>query len=473
MQRKHLQRKIKLPVPKISVMRSERHYSLANLLVFAAVFATIGGYFIWRSLAAAPLLSSIEAEQMNIPSAAIIYSDSTASGGKAVRFNGNGSITGSVTIPPGSTAASLSVVAHGNNCHGWAALSLSVDGSIVLPPTAMSSSSWTSYNANLTLPSGTHSISLTGTNIAPHNSCSRNLYVDVVQLYGAVVAAAPTVSLSTSPSNVASGSASTLTWSSTNATSCNASGAWSGSQPTSGSASTGPLASASTYTLVCTGSGGSATASATVTLSPSTSPFNDNFSTDTQNSCFGDGVVFGNWISVYAGYGCNKVISSGGATWLSEFPAVSTTSTETHAALVTGPPFTGSFTYNVTEKTISQNRVGSTPNTWEVGWVLWDYTDDSHFYSLVLKPNGWELGKEDPAYAGNQRFLTTGSSPTFPIGSTNQVVIKQNNNTFTVMVNGSQLTSFTDTQSPYTSGKIGLYDEDSNALFTNVSVTTP
>lgn len=58
-----------------------------------------------------------------------------------------------------------------------------------------------------------------------------------------------------------------LTWSSTNATSCTASGAWSGTKATSGSQSTGTLTTSSTYNLSCSGSGGSASQSATVTVS--------------------------------------------------------------------------------------------------------------------------------------------------------------------------------------------------------------
>ena len=81
--------------------------------------------------------------------------------------------------------------------------------------------------------------------------------------------AAPTASVSASPSSVATGGSSTLTWSSTNATSCTASGGWSGSLAASGSRSTGPLTAATVYSLVCAGAGGTSTpASATVTILP-------------------------------------------------------------------------------------------------------------------------------------------------------------------------------------------------------------
>ena len=78
----------------------------------------------------------------------------------------------------------------------------------------------------------------------------------------------PTVSLSASPGTVTSGSASMLSWSSTNAISCSASGGWSGSEATSGSLSTGALSATTTYSLTCNGASGTtpATQSATVTV---------------------------------------------------------------------------------------------------------------------------------------------------------------------------------------------------------------
>jgi len=80
----------------------------------------------------------------------------------------------------------------------------------------------------------------------------------------------PTVSLSANPTSVAAGGSSTLSWSSTNATSCTASGAWSGAKTTSGSQSTGALNATSTYNLSCSGSGGSGNASTTVTVTGAT-----------------------------------------------------------------------------------------------------------------------------------------------------------------------------------------------------------
>jgi PKD repeat protein len=78
----------------------------------------------------------------------------------------------------------------------------------------------------------------------------------------------PTVTLTAAPDAIASGGNSTLTWSSTNATACEASGGWTGErQAAEGSEQVSPPET-TTYTLTCTGDGGSAQASATVTVVP-------------------------------------------------------------------------------------------------------------------------------------------------------------------------------------------------------------
>ncbi|HEX4039916.1 MAG TPA: beta-propeller fold lactonase family protein [Acidobacteriaceae bacterium] len=82
-----------------------------------------------------------------------------------------------------------------------------------------------------------------------------------------VNAPVPAVTISVAPTSITLGASATLTWSSTNTTSCTASGAWSGTEATSGTAGETPTAVGSdTYTLACTGAGGNATQSATLTV---------------------------------------------------------------------------------------------------------------------------------------------------------------------------------------------------------------
>jgi hypothetical protein len=85
-----------------------------------------------------------------------------------------------------------------------------------------------------------------------------------------IVTYPPTAALSANPTTVTAGGESTLTWSSTHATACLASGGWTGSLPASGTQASGAVTSQTTYTLTCSGAGGtSAPATATVSVVPS------------------------------------------------------------------------------------------------------------------------------------------------------------------------------------------------------------
>jgi hypothetical protein len=83
-------------------------------------------------------------------------------------------------------------------------------------------------------------------------------------------ASRPTATLTASPTTIPSGQGVTLTWSSTNATSCSGTGGWTKSLAPSGTMAEGPLSATTTYTLSCTGtSGTSAPTSVTVKVSSS------------------------------------------------------------------------------------------------------------------------------------------------------------------------------------------------------------
>jgi outer membrane protein assembly factor BamB len=77
----------------------------------------------------------------------------------------------------------------------------------------------------------------------------------------------PTLTLTASPATVTNGDSFTLNWSSTNATSCTASDAWSGSKATTGSQAFNAVSPGTlTYTLACTGAGGTISRNATATI---------------------------------------------------------------------------------------------------------------------------------------------------------------------------------------------------------------
>jgi Bacterial Ig-like domain (group 1)/OmpA-like transmembrane domain len=110
---------------------------------------------------------------------------------------------------------------------------------------------------------GTATLSASFAGTAQYTAATATLGLDTSAPPGAPTTGAPTVSLSVSPTTVAAGATATLTWSSTNASSCAAAGAWSGAEPISGTLGVTPSAVGTyTYTLTCTGDAGSATASA-------------------------------------------------------------------------------------------------------------------------------------------------------------------------------------------------------------------
>src|SRR3989344_6635394 len=99
------------------------------------------------------------------------------------------------------------------------------------------------------------------------------------------VAHPPTASISISPSSIAYNGSATISWSSTNATSCTAQGdpaSWQGGIATSGS-QTGNFTASATYRIACTGPGGTATdnvtlyinaPTASISISPSSIAYN-------------------------------------------------------------------------------------------------------------------------------------------------------------------------------------------------------
>ncbi len=76
----------------------------------------------------------------------------------------------------------------------------------------------------------------------------------------------PTVNITADETEISYNTGTILRWTSENATSCYASGGWSGSKNTNGSASTGNLISTKTYKITCTNEDGDATDSVTVSV---------------------------------------------------------------------------------------------------------------------------------------------------------------------------------------------------------------
>lgn len=82
----------------------------------------------------------------------------------------------------------------------------------------------------------------------------------------APAAPAPTLTLNSNRTEVSSGEAIDLTWTAQNAASCTASGGWSGSRAAQGTERIASVTTATTFTLTCTGAGGTAAQSVSINV---------------------------------------------------------------------------------------------------------------------------------------------------------------------------------------------------------------
>jgi Calx-beta domain len=257
-------------------------------------YASVQGYVTWAAGDGA-------AKTITVPIFGQIFSGSRTfsvqlynASGTSLATPSSASVTITGNSSPGSVAlaqASYSVASNAGSVSisvqrtGNASGAASVEY-LTIPGTAVHGVDYASMQGYLNWASGDTSPKSFAVGIFNHNQTA-TFGVQIYNPSGAVVGTPaqatvtitgttpPTATLTASPSSVASGSSSTLTWSSTNATACSASSGWSGTLATSGSASTGPLTATTTYGLVCTGPAGSsnvATTSVTVTSNLSVSP---------------------------------------------------------------------------------------------------------------------------------------------------------------------------------------------------------
>jgi hypothetical protein len=177
-----------------------------------------------------------------------------------------------------------------------------------------------------------------------------------------------------------------------------------------------------------------------------------------------EGSEQGPWHVVYTGAG--TVTKQGRTVTLSPRPSRQTD--ETHAALVVSTAQYGDLTYRLSMRTRKQLREPD-PNPWETAWAVWRYTDNTHFYYLVLKPDGWELGKADPSCPGRQCFLATGRG-SYRVQDWHRVEVRQSGATMAVRVNDEPLVTYTDRRGPHPRGSAGFYTEDAEAEYKDISV---
>ncbi len=144
----------------------------------------------------------------------------------------------SASVSSGQSATLSWSSTNATSCSGSGFTTSGTNGSVTVTPTTSTS----------------YSVTCTGAGGSAHDS--------VTVLVSTITA--PTVTLSASPAAIATGNTTTLSWSSTNATSCTGSGF--AANQTNGSVTVTPSLT-TTYAVTCTGAGGSVSKSATVSVS--------------------------------------------------------------------------------------------------------------------------------------------------------------------------------------------------------------
>ena len=196
-------------------------------------------------------------------------------------------------------------------------------------------------------------------------------------------------------------------------------------------------------------------------------------------STWAEGSTHGPWQVDYNGYGGVGIgARPTGTKYHYQKPMAATAPGETHASMIVSTKRFAGVDMTLRQKTVRQLRTGSEQNPWEVAWVVWGYRDDLHFYYFIFKTNGIELGKVHPGYPGAQRYLYTSSRPRMTIGRWNTIRVRQVGTTIDVWVDGVRVVrGLVDSpgpagDQPYTTGKIGMYNEDAYVRFDDLSAVS-
>jgi hypothetical protein len=171
-----------------------------------------------------------------------------------------GTVTSPYSTPPSATliASPTSITSGGSATLTWSSANASSCTGNGFSTAGSGASSGGSFDG-----ATSGSVTVSPTQTTTYSVSCKNGLVSAVGSATVTVVKPPSVSLTASPTSITSGGSATLTWSSTNATSCTGNGFSAGA--TSGSASVSPTQT-TTYSVSCTNGTVSAASSATVTV---------------------------------------------------------------------------------------------------------------------------------------------------------------------------------------------------------------
>jgi Phosphoesterase family len=334
-------------------------FALAILLsILMAAIGCGGGSMSAQNNSAQPAIT-LAAQPSTVPSGTSTTLTWKASNATSVTISGLGSFpaTGSVKATPTATTtyaatatgpggtSATSTVVNVTTSGPKPTITLSAQPNAVLPgtPTVLN---WTSSNTTLVTINGLGTFPPTGSvQVAPASTATYTANATgpggtTPSSTTVIVSqnAPPVISLNAQPNDIAIGGTAVLSWTSVNATSVNIPGL--GAFPPSGSTKVKPT-STTTYMVTCTGPGGTAQSSATVTVSPApTISFNAQ-----PNSIAKGGTAVLSWTTTNA--------TSINIPGLGGFPAngstnVTPTTTTTYTATATGVAGTANAQTTVT-----------------------------------------------------------------------------------------------------------------------------
>jgi hypothetical protein len=227
------------------------------------------------------------------------------------------------------------------------------------------------------------------------------------------------------------------------------------------------------------------------------SPLYENFEGHTYTITDNQTSPNGKWFNKYSGLGTSgtvRITSSSSSSSLTpadnnsnsnsnvvfyEKPKTSTNPNETHAALTLTTQLYEDMDILLKVKTNQQLRQNSTPNPWEVAWIMWRYQDDWHHYYFIFKPNGVELGKkQNDNHAEAQIFLYTANEPKLKINEWNSWYLKMSGNHIEIWLemaddSWQRVVNYYDNEPIMGRGRIGLYTEDAHVQFDDVYIASP
>lgn len=220
----------------------------------------------------------------------------------------------------------------------------------------------------------------------------------------------PSLTFTVTPASIVSGQSANLSWSSTRATSCTASGAWSGTKGLGGNQSVSPAVGSHTYTLSCTGAGGTEGKSVmlvvkppvTFTVTPSTISLGDSATLDWSSSETTSCTASGAWSGTKGTSGNQSVTpaTSTSVTYTLTCTGAGGTSNSISVTLAVAPQ----LTFTVTPNSIN---LGSTAN---LSWSAQGASSCSA--SMVFCTAGNSCSSNDSGWNGTK--ATSGSESRTP-----------------------------------------------------------